>query len=864
MTGTSGEIPLGLSWPQLPREPAGAIVDDLQQGWLLQGPLGVGKSTIAAQAGRELAARGHRIAWVRGDHALRQVPFGCLAPVLATLPADADELGAAVRVRRLLGSLGADATLIVDDGPLIDDLSASVLAEAAASGDGPRLIVTARTGHAVPDPFGRLLATGPLRAWDVHPLDGHEHDDLLGRALDGPIHRGLSHVLFSRSRGLPLLLRLQLEAGVRARSFERIDGVWQLTRDLVVPHALSDLIAVEVAALGPSAAVLVERIAAFGPLPTALVADGAALAELERAGFVTSLPDDRGNLLIGVSQPIVADAVRSQMGRRRLTAHVAWLGQHPDLTDDLHIRLVRTNLDLGADVATDDLERAASAAYRMAQVDLAARCARLAFDRTGDVEIGQSLVRILLRASRYAEGAALLEELRDRHGHDGRLMANSAQLHMGMGQGDHARREVDAALGGGEELGGQSLTRAAQASVLLAQGRPIEAIAATSAAGDDGGAGGVYVTIVRGAAQLWHGLFDLAIASLEEASASAHVAGTDADDVTVDAQIAAILVGLARAERGDATGLDDLEELWARSQGADAGPGGPHRWMAPGALGRSALCLGRPQTAAGWLALADRAEAPAPPVVEVWLEGMRAHALALCGEEAAATAILDGLTQEPPFPDDGATRARAHLLAMQGRRREAVRVLREAADDAESRGLHMLEAWLRYDQIRMGAHNPGTVARLAELATAGGPLPRLRSQHAVALRNGDGDELREISGLLAELGAPLFAVEALAQAVAVAERQGRRRDAIRWRREVDDLVTAAEPFHTPALADLTRPADLTPRELEIARLAAEGRSAKAIAAHLGISWRTVDNNLSRVYTKLAIPGREDLADHLPA
>jgi DNA-binding CsgD family transcriptional regulator len=52
---------------------------------------------------------------------------------------------------------------------------------------------------------------------------------------------------------------------------------------------------------------------------------------------------------------------------------------------------------------------------------------------------------------------------------------------------------------------------------------------------------------------------------------------------------------------------------------------------------------------------------------------------------------------------------------------------------------------------------------------------------------------------------------------------------------------------------------LTPREREIASLAARGRSSKDVAADLVLSVRTVDNHLANVYAKLGIAGRAQLA-----
>ena len=53
-------------------------------------------------------------------------------------------------------------------------------------------------------------------------------------------------------------------------------------------------------------------------------------------------------------------------------------------------------------------------------------------------------------------------------------------------------------------------------------------------------------------------------------------------------------------------------------------------------------------------------------------------------------------------------------------------------------------------------------------------------------------------------------------------------------------------------------AELTPREREIALLAASGSSSRQIAGRLVISVRTVDNHLQSAYRKLGVSRREDL------
>jgi len=71
------------------------------------------------------------------------------------------------------------------------------------------------------------------------------------------------------------------------------------------------------------------------------------------------------------------------------------------------------------------------------------------------------------------------------------------------------------------------------------------------------------------------------------------------------------------------------------------------------------------------------------------------------------------------------------------------------------------------------------------------------------------------------------------------------------------LAAQCEGACTAAL-DLLQPRDLTPRELEIATMAAHGLSSKAIAERLVVSVRTVDNTLHQVYAKLAVSNRAAL------
>jgi DNA-binding CsgD family transcriptional regulator len=85
---------------------------------------------------------------------------------------------------------------------------------------------------------------------------------------------------------------------------------------------------------------------------------------------------------------------------------------------------------------------------------------------------------------------------------------------------------------------------------------------------------------------------------------------------------------------------------------------------------------------------------------------------------------------------------------------------------------------------------------------------------------------------------------------------------------MDERASAArancEGAATPGLISAGDVVPLSAREREIATLAAEGLPSKEIAERLFLSARTVDNHLQRIYTKLGVTRRADLAAALAA
>jgi DNA-binding CsgD family transcriptional regulator len=247
-------------------------------------------------------------------------------------------------------------------------------------------------------------------------------------------------------------------------------------------------------------------------------------------------------------------------------------------------------------------------------------------------------------------------------------------------------------------------------------------------------------------------------------------------------------------------------------------------------------------------------------------EAMRARAAVFAGDlERADEALAAADTAFAADPMRGARTlpfielSRAWLLAAQGGIGDAAdRCLMLATaleHTAKPLAVEVLHAAVRLGHARDAV---GPLDRLA--AAVDGPRAMVAARHAHALAEGDAAELEAVARALEDVGADLLAAEAWRSAANAHRRAGHGARSSAATRTVDELLQRCGGPWSPALEPLL-PAgvELTRREHEIAVQAARGRTSAEIAADLYLSVRTVDTHLGRVYRKLMVDGRHELA-----
>ena len=869
-----------VTWPLVGRaaelERITALIRAGQSAIVLAGPAGVGKTRLAAECLANAASQGFvplRVAATRGAASL---PFGAFASLLPDLAPGTDLLAVLRQIAHQIAERGGGrpVAVFVDDAHLLDDSSAA-LTHLLATRDDVCVLATLRSGEVASDPIVALWKDGLAERLELRPLASHEVGELLAAALREPVDGATVHLLYKRTEGNVLFLRELVLAALDAGVLRRAEGVWRLGGVLPASARLVEMIEARLGECDDSVRRTLGVLALGEPLEASLLQAVEAevdLEALERRGLLRIELDGR-RLHARLPHPLYAEALRARFSPLRARASARALAEGLEATGSRRredtLRLATWRLEGGGSLQPDIMLAAATTAGGRHDFPLAERLARAAVDAGAGFEAGLLLGQVCWLQGRAAEAEDHLRTLGAEAATDPQkaLLASIRinVLDFGLKRADVALQVAEEAEATITDPACRDQVTAERARFLGRSGNYGAAVAlAEPLLRRVSGRALVTACFAAGTSMTYTGQTAGAIEATERGLAT-HLLLTGpplpfGPYFHLVIRSAALLIAGHLAE---ARALAESEyDKAIKEESAEAQP-----WFSA-MLAQIALNEGRVATAArqaGESAGGFRALGWAQWVRFALV--MRAHALALLGDaEAARDALaeLDALAVPPSeLPGPEVLRARAWTEVAAGDIVEGRRRLHEAVAMARSGGAWGSESAALHDLARLG-RAAEVAPRLRELAEfVEGPLAPARAAHAAALASPDALGLEAASSAFEACGALLLAAEAAADAAVVWRRQEDPRKGTAADRRSRALMVGCEGAQTPSLTTAASArATLTPRELEIARLAAAGLANKEIAARLFLSHRTVENQLHAAYEKLGVQRRAELSQAL--
>jgi DNA-binding CsgD family transcriptional regulator len=852
------------------------LAAETARGVVIHGPAGVGKSRLAEEA----LAVAHRRGWPTGrataNAAAADTPLGAIAHLLPTEVVDsrADPVTMYATVVAALGQ-GASRrpfVLMIDDLPRLDFTSLTLVGQ-LLDASVVFLIATVRSGEtpAHVDNFTRRV---DLRRIDLEDLTEIDVDTLLHLSLRGPVEPATAAALWDASRGNPLVLR-ELVFGARStgRLVEK-RGVWGLLGPLPTTPLLVEVVEGRLAGVSAPARRALELLSLrsqIGLSDLQRAAGAEAVDDIDRAGLIVARIDG-SRVEISLAHTLYGDVLRARLStlarRQLLLEHAARVEAHGARRREDPLFVAMARLDAGAP-ADPALVRAAMLLARFGHDhERVVRLGRAAAGDTQNSDVALVLAEAFHELGSYNEAEEVLASHQPTSDTDEHLRLELTALRVrnlvfGLRRREQALEVLATARAHFTDPVMLDELITDEAIVHIFSGRPVEALAAleTITSRDDQRTN-VLHDVAATLALLAVGRCETA-EQLSRTSYQAHLA---LGDVVAIAHPGVHVIHRAHALT-DAGRLDHAERLSHRAHasaiGVTAAPIG-RMWFAFWS-GRVALLRGRPSTAQRWLGEA------AAVAHEAGYNGQRRMALSflvmafawLEDRPAAMTALTELDALEPwDFYRGDQEFGRAWAAVMDGDIARAREILLAAAEWAAESGNAACEARLLVDVARLGdaaAARP----RLETLAMAcEGLLVPAYAMFAGALTDRTPSRLNDAAQRFETIGATLLAAEATVAAAHAHQRDGRRREATALLTRAAELTRRCEGARTPGLVTSDAPVPLTIREREIATLAAERLSTREIAERLSLSARTVDNHLQRIYVKLGVSGRAQVAEAL--
>jgi DNA-binding CsgD family transcriptional regulator len=856
------------TWPFTGREaPLAAVRAALTHGTgaVVAGEAGVGKSWLIGAAVGGLT--GYAVVRAVGTQAAASIPFGAFGHVLAGRPDTGGNLlqDAAEQIRAAAGP--CQPLVTVDDGQWLDPASAALVHHLALH-HRIRVLVAVRTEEPVPEPVTVLWKDDLLPRIDLAPMTAVELREVLAAALRGPVEGGTVYRLAHASQGNLLYLREVVRAGRNNGHLSQMDGVWRWRGELSLTARLRELVEARIGDLDPAARRLLELVAFGEPLgarPLMDLTSPDAVESAEDRGLL-SVVDDGRRRQVRLGHPLYGEVVRGWCGSLRARRRLHELAGAVEATglrrrEDV-LRVAMWRLDSGTVTDPRHLRAAANLAWARHDPRLAARLAQAAVDAGGGVEAAALLGQVLMVTGRTDEAAAVLRNVTMEGASDHERTQHAISLGINLawaGADGQACQLLDdaAAAVTDPELLHEILIYRGLADFFA--GRPVGAertLIRLSRLGTATAHGRAYESTLRAWVSAYSGQTRRSRAVVEAALAEAdrwRDGAPHAMPTLLDAACAAAVFAgdLAAAASAAEAGLALVDTPGGADLSASAF--GAHRSVVSRLRGEAAEAVRWCQEDLG------RLRARTPYLGRCL--GELAHAAALTGDTATARRALaeaEPLARRWAFTHQPVLQSEAWLAATEGDLDAAVRAAHVAADAAEKHGLTGYLMFALHDLVRLGASRLAA-DRLAALADRmDGPLVELCARHGRAAAGGDGAGLRSVSEDFEKLGLALFAAEAAAQAAIAFRRAGRQASSRSAESRAWLLAQRCGGARTPALVELAAP-ELTPRQREIAQLAAAGLSNREIAERLTLSVRTAANHLQAVYDRLGVNCRAEVA-----
>jgi DNA-binding CsgD family transcriptional regulator len=855
-----------------------AMADSSRRLVVVAGPAGVGKTRLVEHCLAEHVARGGLGRRCIANVSLSSVPFGALAGLMRgdlaghSLNA-ADRLAAYSSIVDHLRVLGATDqqpfVLCVDDIHDLDEASSGLLAQLVAGGP-VQVVCTYRTGMSLPAGVAALWSVPSLLRLDVAAFSRDELDVVVDKML-GAATPEVREELWSRSHGNALHLRELIVGSVTSGSIARRGELWVLERPLSGSAHLAEYVRSRFDALDPVSRTVVDMLALCQPLPLA-VFDHDQATSIDQLHAAALADVDALTFDVRLAHPVYAEVLStlvSTVRKQRLLGEVidriearrAIPPTESSAASAATVDSMRTTvwqLDAGRQPSLEALIDAAVSARDGRDNQLVERLARIAWTRQpGHYQAAQLLVDALYELGRFDESVQITHASIGAVNGPEQAAALISGLYRtqlwGLDDADGALATVQVARAGvtsGSQL--DFLTMAA-ANALAFSDRPGAALDEIERADDarrqrrDGGSAADPFIEIRQAV----------LAQLGRTADA-----LDQPSPTPLPALHAIIRSFALSEHGSVDeaaltseqlrvslvhGTVPLDRMWAALTAA-----------------RAHLIAGRMRQALIWandgLITAESASLVAGQALALSLVAAAAAQvddLAQVREADARAARLQdvrGFLRAERFVGSAwaAYTANEHSRARQ--------LLLDGAAMAADAGQPVSESFLLFERVRLGGSPDPT--RLHELASkVQSPLVAARAAFVAAAADRSGAGLERAGDSFAALGCRLYAAEAYVLASSHLTSPARQRA---LRRRADECLAECGGANTPLLDSSPAgvPAKLSRRELEIAALAAEGLSARAIGERLVVSVRTVENHLQHVYTKLGVAGRQQLASAL--